>query len=81
MKTQKSGTGATAVVSPKEMMNLISDLLQSMYQRCVPNGNPFPLYGVLLFFIVYYFFLRVPLRILRLDLCLGNRLYVILVAM
>uniref|UniRef100_A0A671SU22 protein-histidine N-methyltransferase n=1 Tax=Sinocyclocheilus anshuiensis TaxID=1608454 RepID=A0A671SU22_9TELE len=28
VKTQKSGTGATAAVSPKEMMNLISELLQ-----------------------------------------------------
>ncbi|MCI4382995.1 hypothetical protein PGIGA_G00021260 [Pangasianodon gigas] len=28
VKTQKSGTGGTAVVSPKEMMNLISELLQ-----------------------------------------------------
>lgn len=29
VKTQKSGTGGTAMVSPKEMMNLISELLQS----------------------------------------------------
>ncbi|XP_076834437.1 actin-histidine N-methyltransferase [Brachyhypopomus gauderio] len=28
VKTQKSGTGATSLVSPKEMMNLISELLQ-----------------------------------------------------
>ncbi|XP_069806691.1 actin-histidine N-methyltransferase isoform X2 [Dendropsophus ebraccatus] len=28
VKTQKSGSGAAAVVSPKEMMNLISELLQ-----------------------------------------------------
>uniref|UniRef100_H9GJH1 Uncharacterized protein n=1 Tax=Anolis carolinensis TaxID=28377 RepID=H9GJH1_ANOCA len=28
VKTQKSGTGATAAVSPKEMLNLISELLQ-----------------------------------------------------
>ncbi|CAL9687118.1 unnamed protein product [Knipowitschia caucasica] len=28
VKTQKSGSGATAVVAPKEMMNLISELLQ-----------------------------------------------------
>ncbi|XP_006632323.3 actin-histidine N-methyltransferase [Lepisosteus oculatus] len=28
VKTQKSGTGAASVVSPKEMMNLVSDLLQ-----------------------------------------------------
>jgi len=33
VKTQKSGTGATAVVSPKEMMNLISELLQSEYKK------------------------------------------------
>ncbi len=32
VKTQKSGTGATAAVSPKEMMNLISELLQSEYK-------------------------------------------------
>lgn len=31
VKTQKSGSGASAVVSPKEMMNLISELLQSMF--------------------------------------------------
>lgn len=31
VKTQKSGTGASTVVSPKEMMNLISELLQSMF--------------------------------------------------
>lgn len=31
VKTQKSGTGATAVVSPKEMLNLISELLQSKF--------------------------------------------------
>uniref|UniRef100_W5MQD3 protein-histidine N-methyltransferase n=1 Tax=Lepisosteus oculatus TaxID=7918 RepID=W5MQD3_LEPOC len=28
VKTQKSGTGAASVISPKEMMNLVSDLLQ-----------------------------------------------------
>uniref|UniRef100_A0A674H9C2 protein-histidine N-methyltransferase n=1 Tax=Taeniopygia guttata TaxID=59729 RepID=A0A674H9C2_TAEGU len=28
VKTQKSGTGATATVSPKEMLNLVSELLQ-----------------------------------------------------
>ncbi|EMP30988.1 Histone-lysine N-methyltransferase setd3 [Chelonia mydas] len=28
VKTQKSGTGATATVSPKEMLNIISELLQ-----------------------------------------------------
>lgn len=50
VKTQKSGTGASTVVSPKEMMNLISELLQSMFMLhlslvwtvgihfcCVPN--------------------------------------------
>lgn len=31
VKTQKSGSGASTVVSPKEMMNLISELLQSMF--------------------------------------------------
>lgn len=31
VKTQKSGTGATATVSPKEMLNLISELLQSKF--------------------------------------------------
>lgn len=31
VKTQKSGSGASAVVSPKEMMNLISELLQSRF--------------------------------------------------
>lgn len=31
VKTQKSGSGATAVVSSKEMMNFISELLQSMF--------------------------------------------------
>lgn len=40
VKTQKSGTGATAAVSPKEMMNLISELLQSEYKSilygCIP---------------------------------------------
>lgn len=35
VKTQKSGTGATAAVSPKEMMNLISELLQSEYKAFV----------------------------------------------
>uniref|UniRef100_A0A2R8N406 SET domain containing 3, actin N3(tau)-histidine methyltransferase n=1 Tax=Callithrix jacchus TaxID=9483 RepID=A0A2R8N406_CALJA len=28
VKTQKSGTGATATVSPKEILNLTSELLQ-----------------------------------------------------
>lgn len=31
VKTQKSGSGATTTASPKEMMNLISELLQSMF--------------------------------------------------
>uniref|UniRef100_A0A8C6UW68 protein-histidine N-methyltransferase n=1 Tax=Neogobius melanostomus TaxID=47308 RepID=A0A8C6UW68_9GOBI len=30
VKTQKSGSGAAAVISPKEMMNLVSELLQSI---------------------------------------------------
>lgn len=33
VKTQKSGTGATAAVSPKEMLNLISELLQSKFNN------------------------------------------------
>lgn len=37
MKTQKSGSGATAAVSPKEMMNLISELLQKCSN---PNSTP-----------------------------------------
>lgn len=41
VKTQKSGTGATASVSPKETLNLTSELLQSkfrsrLYVGCVP---------------------------------------------
>lgn len=31
VKIQKSGSGASAMVSPKEMMNLVSELLQSMF--------------------------------------------------
>lgn len=31
VKTQKSGTGATASVSPKETLNLTSELLQSKF--------------------------------------------------
>lgn len=31
VKIQKSGSGASAVVSPKEMMNLISELLLSKF--------------------------------------------------
>ncbi|KAM3917964.1 actin-histidine N-methyltransferase isoform 2-T3 [Leptodactylus fuscus] len=37
VKTQKSGSGATAAVSPKEMMNLISELLQKCSN---PNSAP-----------------------------------------
>ncbi|XP_063804534.1 actin-histidine N-methyltransferase [Pseudophryne corroboree] len=37
VKTQKSGGGATAVVSPKEMMNLISELLQKCSN---PSSTP-----------------------------------------
>ncbi|KAM4661877.1 actin-histidine N-methyltransferase isoform 2-T2 [Discoglossus pictus] len=37
VKTQKSGSGATATVSPKEMMNLISELLQKCSN---PNSAP-----------------------------------------
>ncbi|XP_053330870.1 actin-histidine N-methyltransferase [Spea bombifrons] len=37
VKTQKSGSGATAQVSPKEMLNLVSELLQ----KCTnPNSVP-----------------------------------------
>uniref|UniRef100_A0A8C7VVM8 protein-histidine N-methyltransferase n=1 Tax=Oncorhynchus mykiss TaxID=8022 RepID=A0A8C7VVM8_ONCMY len=39
VKTQKSGTGATAVVSPKEMMNLISDLLQKCSSAAPSPGK------------------------------------------
>lgn len=31
VKTQKSGTGAAATVSPKELLNLTSELLQSKF--------------------------------------------------
>ncbi|XP_075048346.1 actin-histidine N-methyltransferase [Mixophyes fleayi] len=37
VKTQKSGGGATAVLSPKEMMNLISELLQKCSN---PSSTP-----------------------------------------
>ncbi|KAG8561533.1 hypothetical protein GDO81_015380 [Engystomops pustulosus] len=37
VKTQKSGSGAAAAVSPKEMMNLISELLQKCSN---PNSAP-----------------------------------------
>ncbi|KAI4883121.1 hypothetical protein NFI96_017288 [Prochilodus magdalenae] len=39
VKTQKSGTGATAVVSPKEMMNLISELLQKCSSSAPSPGK------------------------------------------
>ncbi|KAJ8411800.1 hypothetical protein AAFF_G00154380 [Aldrovandia affinis] len=39
VKTQKSGTGTTAVVSPKEMMNLISELLQKCSSAAPSPGK------------------------------------------
>uniref|UniRef100_A0A4W4HEE6 protein-histidine N-methyltransferase n=1 Tax=Electrophorus electricus TaxID=8005 RepID=A0A4W4HEE6_ELEEL len=39
VKTQKSGTGATALVSPKEMMNLISELLQKCSGSAPSTGK------------------------------------------
>uniref|UniRef100_A0A8C2GNJ0 protein-histidine N-methyltransferase n=1 Tax=Cyprinus carpio TaxID=7962 RepID=A0A8C2GNJ0_CYPCA len=39
VKTQKSGTGATAAVSPKEMMNLISELLQKCSSTAPSPGK------------------------------------------
>lgn len=36
VKTQKSGTGATASVSPKETLNLTSELLQSKFSPGLP---------------------------------------------
>ncbi|XP_064178331.1 actin-histidine N-methyltransferase [Anguilla rostrata] len=39
VKTQKSGTGATAVVSPKEMMNLISELLSKCSSAAPSPGK------------------------------------------
>lgn len=39
VKTQKSGTGATATVSPKEILNLISELLQSKFQFYASVGE------------------------------------------
>uniref|UniRef100_A0A3B3YXF2 protein-histidine N-methyltransferase n=1 Tax=Poecilia mexicana TaxID=48701 RepID=A0A3B3YXF2_9TELE len=38
VKTQKSGSGANTVVSPKEMMNLISELLQKC-SSAAPSGG------------------------------------------
>uniref|UniRef100_A0A673MEX7 protein-histidine N-methyltransferase n=1 Tax=Sinocyclocheilus rhinocerous TaxID=307959 RepID=A0A673MEX7_9TELE len=39
VKTQKSGTGATAAVTPKEMMNLISELLQKCSSAAPSPGK------------------------------------------
>ncbi|XP_044021795.1 actin-histidine N-methyltransferase isoform X3 [Siniperca chuatsi] len=39
VKTQKSGSGACAVVSPKEMMNLISELLQKCSSAAPSAGK------------------------------------------
>lgn len=39
MKTQKSGSGATAVVSPKEMMNLITELLSKCSSAAPSAGK------------------------------------------
>ncbi|XP_030574737.1 actin-histidine N-methyltransferase isoform X3 [Archocentrus centrarchus] len=39
VKTQKSGSGGTAVVSPKEMMNLISELLQKCSSAAPSSGK------------------------------------------
>ncbi|XP_046870174.1 actin-histidine N-methyltransferase [Hypomesus transpacificus] len=39
VKTQKSGTGAAAVVSPKEMMSLISELLQKCSSAAPAPGK------------------------------------------
>ncbi|KAM4625925.1 LOW QUALITY PROTEIN: actin-histidine N-methyltransferase [Polymixia lowei] len=39
VKTQKSGTGAMSVVSPKEMMNLISELLQKCSSAAPSPGK------------------------------------------
>lgn len=46
VKTQKSGTGATASVSPKETLNLTSELLQSKSAPGLPAflwARAFPL--------------------------------------
>ncbi|NXU04270.1 SETD3 methyltransferase, partial [Buphagus erythrorhynchus] len=40
VKTQKSGTGAAATVSPKEMLNLINELLQSTSICSSPPPGP-----------------------------------------
>lgn len=37
VKTQKSGTGATASVCPKETLNLTSELLQSKFCPSLPS--------------------------------------------
>uniref|UniRef100_A0A667YCM7 protein-histidine N-methyltransferase n=1 Tax=Myripristis murdjan TaxID=586833 RepID=A0A667YCM7_9TELE len=39
VKTQKSGSGASAVVSPKEMMNLVSELLQKCSSAAPSAGK------------------------------------------
>lgn len=39
VKTQKSGTGATASVSPKETLNLTSELLQSKFRLGFPPSR------------------------------------------
>ncbi|RVE57502.1 hypothetical protein OJAV_G00217120 [Oryzias javanicus] len=39
VKTQKSGSGATTVASPKEMMNLISELLQKCSSPAPSSGK------------------------------------------
>lgn len=55
VKTQKSGTGATASVSPKETLNLTSELLQSkswlglpasVWDTCVSLLTPMHRVGV-----------------------------------
>lgn len=54
VKTQKSGTAGAAVVSPKEMMNLISELLQSKSQSNLSSRvdySPAHFYVLILFVI------------------------------
>lgn len=84
VKTQKSGTGATATVSPKEMLNLISELLQSKFcfyaslgkgMMCKPHKNIFLLKLVSCIFSVsgqacYFRVLKVDtLRCILNELC------------
>uniref|UniRef100_A0AAY3ZVM4 protein-histidine N-methyltransferase n=1 Tax=Denticeps clupeoides TaxID=299321 RepID=A0AAY3ZVM4_9TELE len=45
VKTQKSGTGAAAVVSPKEIMNLISELLQKCSNVAPSSGKEWEEYS------------------------------------